>query len=203
MDMAKMGMAAFAAMMEKKYGIRKPDPQLEPEPEKPKAPAIVKTKPNKLENNFMLDLMILKNSLAVRSVAVRDRLKKVNKYGWRDLRLLFSLVNRIQQQLMDTMPDSRYEYYSATARNGRYHLDIEGPLRQGKMVLITDVHLAQLCETVMEEHCIMCLRTGDEVEKCPVRQALLEVAPPTEILDYRCEYSKVAGQLINEEEVNI
>lgn len=200
-----MEMSEFAKLMEKKYGIRKPDPQPPaPEPEqKISKPSIVKTKPNKEENSFMLDLMILKNSLAIRSMAVRDRLKKVNRYGWRDLRLLLSLVGRIQTQLIETMPDSRWEYYATMARNGRYHLEIEGPIRQGRMVVISDIHLAQLCEIVMEEHCIMCLRTGAEVEKCPVRQALLEVAPPTEILDCRCEYSQVAGQLVNDEEVTI
>lgn len=197
-------MASFAEMMARRYGIRPqtavvPVQEIAETPEKP----IAKTKPNKAENFFMMDLMILKNSLAVRSSAVKDRLKKVNKYAWRDLRLLISLVNRIQDQLMQTMPESRMEYYSALARNGRYHLDIEGPIRQGRMLLITDIHLAQLSEAVMENECIMCLRTGKEIENCPYRQALLEVAPPTEILKEKCEYAHAAGQLINGEDVTI
>jgi hypothetical protein len=197
-----MGMTEFAEMMAKKYGIRKPEtaPAASP-PEQ--HPEIAKSKPNKAENFFMMDLMILKNSLAVRMGSVKDRLKKVNRYGWRDLRLLFSLVDRLQSQLMQTMPDSRWEYYSTLARSGRYHLDIEGPVRQGRMVLISDVHLAQLCETVMETECIMCLKTGKEVENCPIRQALLEVAPPTEIIGYSCEYAEAAGDLIEGKEVHI
>ena len=197
-----MDMSEFAQLMAKKYGIRKPDP----EPVKP-APApvtrIEKTKPNKAENFFMMDLMILKNSLAVRMDAVRDRLEKVNRYGWRDLRLLFSLVDRLQSQLVQTMPESRLDYYAALARSGRYHLDIEGPVRQGRMVLISDIHLAQLCEAVMESECLMCLKTGSEVDKCPIRQALLEVAPPTEINEYRCEYEGAARSLVRGEEVRI
>ena len=194
-------MSEFARMMANKYGIRKPDP--EPEAEPVKQEKVERTKPNKHENFFAMDLMILKNSLAVRSEAVRDRLKKVNKYAWRDLRLLISLTNRIQNQLLETMPESRMDYYSALARNGRYHLDIEGPIRQGRVVMISDIHLAQLCETVMENECIMCLRTGKEIENCPIRQALLEVAPPTEILEDKCEYSNAAGQLIHGEDVTI
>lgn len=196
-----MEMSEFARMMANKYGIRKPDP--EPEGEPVKQEKVERTKPNKHENFFAMDLMILKNSLAVRSEAVRDRLKKVNKYAWRDLRLLISLTNRIQNQLLETMPESRMDYYSALARNGRYRLDIEGPIRQGRVVLISDIHLAQLCETVMENECIMCLRTGKEIENCPIRQALLEVAPPTEILEDKCEYSNAAGQLIHGEDVTI
>lgn len=197
-----MEMSEFARMMANKYGIRKPDPEPEAEPVK-QPEKVERTKPNKHENFFAMDLMILKNSLAVRSEAVRDRLKKVNKYAWRDLRLLISLTNRIQNQLLETMPESRMDYYSALARNGRYRLDIEGPIRQGRVVLISDVHLAQLCETVMENECIMCLRTGKEIESCPIRQALLEVAPPTEILEDKCEYSNAAGQLIHGEDVTI
>lgn len=84
-----MEMTEFAAMMASKYGITKPEPQEPAEvPAPADKPAIRKTKPNKAENSFMQDLMILKNSLAVRSPAVRDRLRQVNKYAWRDLRLL-------------------------------------------------------------------------------------------------------------------
>ena len=195
-------MAVIAAMMEKKYGIRRPETPI-PEPVPAAAPEILKTKPNKAENNFMLDLMILKNSLAVRSEAVRDRLQRVNPHAWRDLRLLQSLVGRIQNELIQTMPDSRLEYYCSLARYGRYHLDVEGPLRQGRMVLISDINLAYLCELVMENECIMCLKDGKEVQHCPVRKALLEVAPPTEVLDFGCEYASAAGQLVNGKEVTI
>ena len=193
-------METFAAMMANKYGIRKPEtPAPAPEPKV----EITRTKPNRAENFFMMDLMILKNSLAIRMDAVRDRLSKANKNAWRDLKLLCSLVTRIQNQLIETMPESRWDYYSTLARSGRYHLDIEGPVRQGRMVLISDIHLAQLCESVIEAECTMCLRCGGEIDKCPVRQALLEVAPPTEILDDRCEYRNVAGQLLNGKDVTI
>lgn len=195
-------MEKVVAMMEKKYGIRRPETPV-PEPVPAAAPEILKTKPNKAENNFMLDLMILKNSLAVRSEAVRDRLQRVNPHAWRDLRLLQSLVGKIQDQLIQTMPESRLEYYWALAKHGRYHLDVEGPLRQGRMVLISDINLAYLCELVMENECIMCLKDGKEVQRCPVRKALLEVAPPTEVLDFGCEYANAAGQLVNGKEVTI
>ena len=200
-----MEMTEFAAMMASKYGITKPEaPPDQEEAQAPaEKPAIRKTKPNKAENAFMQDLMILKNSLAVRSPAVRDRLRQVNKYAWRDLRLLFALVDKIQSQLIQTMPDSRWEYYAALARNGRYHLDIEGPVRQGRMVLISDIHLAQLCEAVMENECIMCIKDGKEIEKCPIRKALLEVAPPTEIMGYSCEYAHAASQLLLGDDVTI
>lgn len=195
-----MDMAELAAMMEKKYGIRKPEQA--PEPVR-RTEGIKRTKPNKHENMFMLDLMVLRNTLATRMAAVRERLEQVNPHAWRDLKLMYSLVKKIQSQMLDTMPDSRLEYYATLARCGRYHLDIEGPIRQGRMVLISDINLARLCEAVMENECIMCLKTGSEVEKCPIRQILLEVSPPSEILEYRCEYSDAASGLVRGEEVRV
>ena len=190
-----MDLAEAAAKLNEKYGIKKP--------ETVEIKTDNRTKPNKRENAFMVDLMILRNSLVAKAPAVRERLQKVNKYGWRDLRLLLSLVLRLQDQLMETMPASRQNYYSVLRKNGRYHLDVEGPIRQGNIVLITDTHLATLCESVMESECLMCLKTGVEVEKCPIRQILLEVSPPSEILEYRCEYADAAGALVRGEEVRV
>lgn len=186
---------------------QEPGAAVDAEKKRHRVPEQWKTAPNKYENQFMMDLMILKNALAVRADKVRGRLGMVNPNAWRDLRLLITLVDRIQRELMETMPASRDEYYAALARSGRYHLDIEGPIRQGRMLLITDLRLARLCEAVMESECVMCLRTGREIEKCPIRDALMEVAPPSEVQEegavYRCEYAGAAGQLVNGKEVTI
>lgn len=194
-DAQRAAMDAMAA----KLGHRRQDPEPDP-PARPTVPAHWKTNPNKYENQFMLDLMILKNSLAVRAAKVRGRLEMVNPNAWRDLRLLITLVGRIQQELIDTMPESRWEYYATLARSGRYHLDIDGPIRQGRMVLITDLRLSLLCEAVMKTECVMCLKDGKDIERCPIRDALLEVAPPSETqvegAVYRCEYAGAAGQLV-------
>lgn len=201
-DAQRAAMDAMAA----KLGHRRQDPEPDP-PARSTVPAHWRTNPNKHENQFMMDLMILKNSLAVRADKVKGRLGMVNPNAWRDLRLLISLVNRIQTDMMKTMPASREEYYATLARSGRYHLDLEGPIRQGRMLLITDLKLSGLCEKVMETECVMCLRTGREIEQCPIRDALLEVAPPSETQEagkvYRCEYAGAAGQLVNGEEVTL
>ena len=109
-----------------------------------------KKKPNKNENAFMMDMMILRNSLAKRREAVRERLTQVNPYAWRDLQLMYSLVCRIQKQMLATMPESRDAYYQAIAENGRYHLEIEGPIHADRIVLISDKSLGALCDAAME-----------------------------------------------------
>ena len=61
-----------------------------------------KKTPNREENALMLDLMMLRNSIATHSETVRERLKAY-PYGWRDMRLLWSLVNKLQGQLLNTV----------------------------------------------------------------------------------------------------
>lgn len=173
-----------------------------------------KTRPNKLENNLMIDLMILRNALAQRMDSVKERIKRVNPNGWRDLRLLYALTCRIQEQLLQTMPDSRRDYYTALAAHGRYRLDIQGPIRPESFVLISDKHLGEMLEEIMEVKCLMCMKDGAEIEACPIRQTLLEVGPPTRIRtpeelgkmttrDFGCEYCEAARQLVRGESVTV
>lgn len=175
---------------------------------KDRAPAeIERTKPNKWENFFMTDLMILRNSLTVKAPHCRERLEKVNRHGWRDLRLLLSLVSRIQEDLIRTMPESRDEYYRTIARSGHYQMEINGPIHMEHNVLIGDKHLGYLLDRTMSAECLMCMRDGNEIGKCPLRDVLLEVAPPSEIKEakriIKCEYADVARQIVRDEEIEI
>jgi len=190
--------ASAAAIAEAEKIIQEAREQLKSGPER--------TPPNKYENNFMIDLMVLRNALRVRGPKVKERLKKVNKHAERDLGLLFSLVDRLQVQLASTMPASRDEYYSVLARNGTYHLSVAGPIRQGHTVVVTDANLAYLCEVAIEQECLTCLRDGSEIRQCPLRKALMEVAPAMEMKadpGERCEYANVHRQLMHGENVTI
>ena len=177
--------ASAAAIAEAEKIIQEAREQLKSGPER--------TPPNKYENNFMI-------------AKVKERLKKVNKHAERDLGLLFSLVDRLQVQLASTMPASRDEYYSVLARNGTYHLSVAGPIRQGHTVVVTDANLAYLCEVAIEQECLTCLRDGSEIRQCPLRKALMEVAPAMEMKadpGERCEYANVHRQLMHGENVTI
>ena len=207
--------AAKAAALEalgKKYGAPAPT-------ERPKAATVTiqatvppirrepeKTKPNRPENEFMMNLMILRNSLAKFSPACRERAKRAGKWIWRDIRLMTTLVDRVQDAMLGTMPPERDEYYRAYAVGGHYELVMNGPKRQARFVLIQDKHLGYLMEAAMEAECVMCFREGSEIGKCPLRAALLECAPPTELQEWlwtKCEYREAASAILKGEEVNI
>ena len=163
--------------------------------------------PNRQENALMLGLMMLRNSLAHNSEAVRDRLG-VYPYAWRDLRLLWHLVNKLQEQLLGTIPDRRVAYYDQMARHGKVIIDIPGPIPRGRHILITEKGMAAITEAAMRGECALCLKEGKEVTRCPIRAALLEVAPPETISDGQkwwvsCEYRNAASALVQGEEITI
>lgn len=167
---------------------------------------IDRTKPDRRENELMMNLMVLRNTLVRNAPAARERAKRAGKWVWRDLRLMLRLVIKTQEALLQTMPESRRDYYTAYAMNGHYELRMDGPVRTPRHVLITDVHLGSITEAAMGSECVMCLREGSEIGKCPLREALLEVAPPTELQEghwRKCEYRGAAGDLIQGRDVEI
>ena len=176
--------------------------------ENPEIPESRKTKPNKRENEFMLNLMILRNTMHRNAPECRERARLAGKWVWRDIRLMTRLVDKIQDALLRTMPASRDEYYSAYARHGHYELHIDGPIRTARHLLVTDKHLASMAEAAMKSECILCMKEGCEIDKCELREALLEAAAPTAIQDgdsmfRRCEYRDAAGQLVQGKDVTV
>ena len=174
----------------------------------PEIPERLKTKPNRKENEFMMNLMILRNTMKRNAPACRERARLAGKWVWRDIRLLTVLVERIQEKLLRTMPESRDDYYRAYAQHGHYELHMDGPVRTARHILMTDKHAAALAEAAMKSECILCIREGSEIGQCPLREALLESAVPTAISDgdslfRKCEYRDAAGKLIQGKDVSI
>ncbi len=171
-------------------------------------PEQLKTKPNRRENEFMMNLMILRNTMKRNAPACRERARLAGKWVWRDMRLLTVLVERIQERLLRTMPESRDDYYRAYAQHGHYELHMDGPVRTARHILMTDKHAAALAEAAMKSECILCMREGGEIGRCELREALLESAVPTAIEDgdslfRKCEYRDAAGALVQGKDVTI
>lgn len=182
----------------------KPEPEPVTQEEKPQGPE--PTNPNRAENEFLLNLMVLRNSLKQYAPACRERARRAGKWVWRDIRIIDALVDKIQEQLLKTVPRRREEYYLAYCRNGHYELVMNGPYRGTRYVMINDRHLAVLTECAMEAECMMCFKEGGEIRGCQLRKSLLEVAPPSELQDgkwQKCEYREAARQVMNDEDVKI
>ena len=164
--------------------------------------ADIRTNPNRHEHELMVDLMILRNTIGQHSEGVRKRLSCF-PYAWRDLRLLWRLVSKLQDQLLQTMPPQREDYYRKLARNAVIRLDLEGPLRRDRYIMISEKRLGEITKRAMLGECALCCKEGRDVERCPLRDAFLEVAPPRVLSGgphAMCEYRGIVDAIYEAEE---
>ena len=160
--------------------------------------------PNRKENRFMTNLMVVLHTLLSDRDAAEQRLKAYgDKWARRDIGLLLSLDNRLQEQMLMTMPDKRILYYQRMAKEAQIVVEFPGAARIDRHVLMEVDDRAALAEAAMRGECAVCIKEGRDVKRCRLREALLPVAPPTEWSRYGCEYRQPASQLIQGDEVTI
>jgi hypothetical protein len=205
-------MRRFNQVMREKFGVKWDLPartETEEDGALPKGSGdgLKQTMPNRKENEFMMNLMILRNALKVHGPAMEARAKRAGPTVWRDIRMMGAVIDRIMDALQNTMPPERDEYYRAYARNGHYELKMNGPIRHEGLVLVSDRKLAAVYEAAMESECLTCLREGKEIGNCLLRACFLETIPTTTIQEEgrwkKCEYEDVARSLVKGEEIFI
>ena len=163
-----------------------------------------KTMPTRKENRFMTNLMVVLHTLRSDRDAAEARLKAYG-YRWsrRDTGLLIHLVDKLQAELLETMPDKRIGYYRRMAQEAQIVIDYPGPVPRKNSLLIDTQDLAAITEAAMRHECAMCIRDGREIRDCRLREALLPIAPPAEFSRTGCEYRQPASQLVQGEDITI
>lgn len=165
---------------------------------------IVKTQPNRYENRYMLNMMVVLHTIRSDREVIEKRLRPWYPEIRRDLGLLLHLVCKIQEELMTTFPDKRNAYYQKMAQCGEMMIDIPGAVPKGRHVMMDVEDAAAMAEAAMRGECVLCMRDGREIRRCRLREALLGIAPPAEVSRAGCEYRKPASELIQgAEEVTI
>ena len=161
-----------------------------------------KSMPNRKENRFMTNLMVVLHTLLSDREAAEARLMEYG-YRWakRDIGLLISLDNRLQEQMLSTIPDRRIMYYQKMAAEAQIVIEFPGAVKQSRHLLMDVDDLAAMAEAAMRGECAMCIREGRDVKRCRLRDALLPVAPPSEFSRYGCEYRQPASQLVQGDNV--
>lgn len=157
---------------------------------------------NKRENQFYVDLILLRNALMNNADAVKDRLKAYPG-AWRDLKLLEKIAEKIQNDLSLTIPPEKLMRYKKLVEHGRYYLDFQGPIPHKTYKLMDTHDLSYLAEEAIKGRCGICLAEGRDIKRCALREALLTVAPPSVISQVGCEYRHVAGDLEANREVRL
>lgn len=162
--------------------------------------------PNQMENIFMQDMMILRNDLVRYSESVHARLAPFPG-AWRDLRLMLHLVRKIQVQLLDTIPDKKVAQLQHIALHGKFFIEMPGPVRKNRFVTLAEGDLSVLMQAAMSNECVMCLREGKEIKRCPLRTALITATPPGKIIEnpplFCCEYRDIGCAIFRGENVEM
>ena len=155
---------------------------------------------NRKESSFFVDLILLRNTMFKNLDAMKDRLKAFPG-DWEDLQDFVEKAERIQNNLSNTIPPEKLLRYKQLVERGRYYMDLQGPIPKKDYRLIDSKELSDVAEAAIKGECALCMAEGREVKRCKLRNALLTIAPPTEVSKYKCEYRSVAGDLIAGREV--
>lgn len=163
-----------------------------------------KTMPNRKENRFMTNLMVILHTLLTDRDAAEARLAAYGyRYVRRDIGLLIHLVDKLQQEMCNTVPDRRIAYYQTMAREAQIVVEFPGAVPKNRHVLVGVNDLAAICETALLSECVMCVRDGREIKNCRLRAAMMTVAPPAEVSRTGCEYRTPASQLTQGEDITL
>lgn len=157
---------------------------------------------NRRENEFFIQLLLMRNNLYSNADDVKERLKDFPG-DWRDLKLILKLGEKIQNHLSSTIPSDKLVRYKQLVEIGRYTLEFPGASPKGRYKLMDVDDLSHLAEAAIKGQCGLCMAEGRDVKRCPLREALLVVAPPAKISAVGCEYRHVAGDLEAGREVAI
>ena len=157
---------------------------------------------NRAENRFFTELIILRNTMFQGSDAVKERLEPF-KGAWRDLKLMEKLAEKIQECLSATLPPEKLLKYQKLVKHGKIYLDFPGASPKDDHILVSAKNAAFLAEYAIKGECALCMKDGREVKRCPLRDALLSIAPPTKVSEIGCEYRSVAGDLLSGREVSL
>lgn len=132
-----------------------------------------------------------------------EKRAKMRPNLWRDIRLVESLVDRITNQIITTVPQDKLKHVSADIRNVRLYIRVEPPGlhsmgTDGFSYTPTSV-INQLLAYVCEHECLMCDKSPRDARKCEYRR-LIDAALPHEVDTRDGEHCKYSDMVIGIEE---
>lgn len=123
--------------------------------------------------------------------ALRDRLRDVPN-GWRQWRLMASTLSRLLVQLYDLMPVKNLRHIQNICNHGEVLIRVRPASRVPEYMLVNEDDLRIMVNASMAAECAICLKDGKEIERCPLRRAMLNIAPPYDDPPTGCGYRDVA-----------
>lgn len=114
--------------------------------------------------------------------------------GWRDYRLAMKMVEKVVDAVYATMPEKVKRRMMLLCENGEVVIRPRPVATSHAYVQIVDNDdVKVISNRAIEGDCAICMKRDGAVRSCPLRRALLNVVPPSEIAnDGTCPYQHVA-----------
>lgn len=107
---------------------------------------------------------------------VKDRLHTI-KNGWRDWRLMRSLLRKMSDNLLDTMPDKEIIYLNKMLEHGEIFMRLRPPIRDTEYQLVENAVITRIVNKIMQDECAICFREGRDIKHCQLRKDLHMIVP--------------------------
>lgn len=122
---------------------------------------------------------------------MRERLKSIPN-GWRQWRLMAATLNKLLVDLYGKIPLKNLRHMQNICAFGEVLIRMCPPTRVPEYTLIREDELMLVMNTAIRQECSMCLKEGKEIDRCPLRKAMWNIAPPMEEHPISCEYALIA-----------
>lgn len=114
--------------------------------------------------------------------ALKKRLKDVPD-GWRQYRIAMTAVEKVLDGVYRTLPDKTMHHMAMLHDYGEIVIRPRPVVRADDVQIVGSKELRVLINAAIEGHCAICLKRGGEARSCPMRRALMLIAPPHALID--------------------
>ena len=161
----------------------------------PKAPdgTTAERRPMNCEEMRVIEYLTAMNSKMIQAGdCMRGRLSSVPN-GWRQWRLMAVTLERLLPALYDTMTTKNLRHLKNICDHGEIIIRLRPVVRVPEHTLVSEDDLRTLVNAAMASECSICLRQGREIDRCPLRAALMNICPPYEDPKTSCGYQIAAS----------
>lgn len=123
---------------------------------------------------------------------LKERLQTIPN-GWRDMRLIVSLLDKVKDELLSTVPDKKLRAIQTELRHSVCELKINPPtVHSSGCVYVNQEALVKLADRAIDTECILCEKSSKECLKCELYNAINDCFP-YETMREGAEYCPFAG----------
>lgn len=107
---------------------------------------------------------------------IERRLRTI-PHGWRDWKLMRSIMRRVCDMLLDTMPDKEILRLNKMLQYGEIFVRFRPPIRDAQYQLVENAVITRIVNKIMQDECAICFREGWDIKHCQLRKDLHMIVP--------------------------